>query len=164
MSFLERATTSVWLGLTIRWAQVAFGLRRRPIGKLNTLSETMVACPDGFPRDPIGIGMVAPTIAFHGTGDQRTRHLRSLYAGEIIWCQLFSEPGAGSDLASLATRAARHEKGWSITGQKVWTSMAHAAGWGLLLARTDLDVPKHRGLTCFLLDINTPGVGVRPLR
>ena len=121
-------------------------------------------CPDAFPRNPIGIGMVAPTIAFHGTGDQRTRHLRSLYAGEIIWCQLFSEPGAGSDLASLATRAEHLEEGWSITGQKVWTSMAHTAGWGLLLARTDPDVPKHRGLTCFLLDMNTPGVDVRPLR
>ena len=120
--------------------------------------------PDPFPGNPIGIGMVAPTIVFHGTEHQRAFHLRSLYAGEVIWCQLFSEPGAGSDLAGLATRAELVGNTWRLNGQKVWTSLAHMAGWGLLLARTDPAEPKHRGLTCFLLDLRTPGVEVRPLR
>jgi alkylation response protein AidB-like acyl-CoA dehydrogenase len=120
--------------------------------------------PDPFVGNPIGIGMVAPTIAFHGTQAQRDAHLRSLYTGEVVWCQLFSEPGAGSDLAGLATRAQYLNGGWQIDGQKVWTSLAHTAGWGLLLARTDPSVPKHRGLTCFLLNMKAPGVDVRPLR
>lgn len=120
--------------------------------------------PDPFPGNPIGIGMVAPTIAFHGTEIQRKEHLRSIYTGEMVWCQLFSEPGAGSDLAALATRAERVGDGWRVDGQKVWTSLAHVAQWGLLLARTDPTVPKHRGLTCFLVDLKTKGVEVRPLR
>jgi alkylation response protein AidB-like acyl-CoA dehydrogenase len=118
---------------------------------------------DPFPRNPIGIGMVAPTIARHGTPDQRA-HLRRIFTGEDVWCQLFSEPDAGSDLASLATRARRAVGGWSVSGQKVWTSLGHRAAYGLLLARTDPDVPKHRGLTAFLLDMHAPGVEVRPLR
>ena len=120
--------------------------------------------PDPFPGNPIGIGMVAPTIAFHGTELQRKEHLRSIYTGEMVWCQLFSEPGAGSDLAGLATRAQRVGESWRIDGQKVWTSLAHVAQWGLLLARTDPTVPKHRGLTCFLIELKTDGVDVRPLR
>ena len=111
----------------------------------------------------IGYGMVAPTIAVHGTPEQRHRYLRPLFTCEEIWCQLFSEPGAGSDVASLATRAVRDGDEWIVTGQKVWTTLAHLSKFGLLIARTDPDQPKHRGLTAFLLDMEAHGVDVRPL-
>ncbi len=121
-------------------------------------------CQDWRDRNVIGLGMAAPTISAHGSREQRARWLRRLFTGEEIWCQLFSEPGAGSDLAALATSARRDGDQWIVNGQKVWTTLGHVARWGLLLARTDPGVAKHSGLTFFCLDMHSPGVDVRPLR
>lgn len=112
----------------------------------------------------IGLGMVAPTILAHGSEVARNAYLAKMYRGDIIGCQLFSEPGAGSDLASLATKAERDGDEWVITGQKVWTSGAHYSDIGEIIARTDVNLPKHRGLTGFVVDMKAPGVEIRPLR
>jgi alkylation response protein AidB-like acyl-CoA dehydrogenase len=136
---------------------------------LQTVTDKAFAAAGAPANDPanqvIGLGMAAPTILAFGSAEQQERWLRPLWTGEEIWCQLFSEPGAGSDLASLATRAVRNESGdWIVNGQKVWTSLAHQARWAILVARTDPDVPKHQGLSYFVCDMTDPGVDVRPLR
>ena len=149
-------------GCTSRWAKAGLGLSPR---LQRTINETLI--PAGAPiaayRNVIGHGMGAPTLVTHGTDEQKERYLRPLFTGEEVWCQLFSEPGAGSDVAGLATKAVRDGDEWIVNGQKVWTTLAHLAKWGMLVARTDPDQPKHKGMTYFVVDMEAPGVEVRPL-
>jgi alkylation response protein AidB-like acyl-CoA dehydrogenase len=148
----------------VHFPKGAGGLGLAPAMQQHAVRRLAAAgAPSSARRNPIGFGMVAPTVAVHGTPAQQARYLRPLFTGEEVWCQLFSEPGAGSDVAGLATRAVRDGDEWVVDGQKVWTTLAHIASFGLLLARTDPDAPKHRGITCFLVDMHAPGVEVRPL-
>jgi len=115
------------------------------------------------PVNPIGIGWAGPTILHAGTAAQKERYLFPLLAGEELWCQLFSEPGAGSDLASLGTRAVRDGDTYVVNGQKIWTSLAHVSKFGILIARTNLDAPKHKGISYFICPMDLPGIEIRPI-
>jgi alkylation response protein AidB-like acyl-CoA dehydrogenase len=146
---------------------VGFGgldLPRTAQDRVNAKLAAAGAPVGGTRKNYIGMGMAAPTIAAFGTDEQKRKFLRPLFTGEQIYCQLFSEPGAGSDLAAVATRAVRDGDDWIVNGQKVWTSQAQHAHMAILVARTDPTVPKHIGLTYFLCDMTQPGVEVRPLR
>ncbi len=120
--------------------------------------------PNPMYRNPIGHGMTGPTVAVWGSEEQKARYLRPLFTGEEVWCQLFSEPGSGSDFAGLSSRGVRDGDEWIVNGQKVWTTLAHLSRWGLLVVRTDTEAVKHAGLTAFVVDMHGPGVEVRPLR
>jgi alkylation response protein AidB-like acyl-CoA dehydrogenase len=150
-------------------AWVHFPVGRGGLGLTPTHQQTVLrhlaraGAPNAAMRNVIGYGMVAPTLVVHGTDEQCERFLRPLFTGEEIWCQLFSEPGAGSDVAGLAMRAERDGDEWLVNGQKVWTTLAHVASYGLLIARTNPDVAKHKGITAFIVGMHDPGVDVRPL-
>lgn len=150
------------------WAGIAWP--RKYGGRGGTLAEARIFAREQARFDvdagafAVGIGMVGPTLIAHGTETQKQRYLPALLRGDEVWCQLFSEPGAGSDLAGLRTRAVRDGDEWVVEGQKVWSSGAHHSELGILLARTDPDAPKHKGITYFVLDMRSPGIEVRPLR
>ncbi len=153
--------------LGLAWVQFPEGfggLGLSPKLNRNVISAVSKAGgPIGGTKNPIGYGMCGPAVVVHGTDEQR-HLLRPLFTNEHIWCQLFSEPGAGSDVASLATRAVRDGDEWVLNGQKVWTTLAHISRYGLIIARTDPEVPKHAGLTAFIVDMEAPGVETKPLR
>jgi len=150
-----------WAGIT--WPKQFGGRGGRPIEQaiFNQEQARFGVSTGAF---MIAVGMVGPTIVAHGTAEQKERFLPPMLRGDDLWCQLFSEPDAGSDLAGLTTRAVDDGDEWVISGQKVWTSSADRAAWGILLARSDWDAPKHKGITYFLLDMATPGITIRPLR
>ena len=150
-----------WAGIT--WPKEYGGRGGRPIDQV-IFNQEQAGYGVSNGAFMISIGMAGPTILAHGDDAQRERFLAPMLRGDELWCQLFSEPGAGSDLANLATRAERDGDEWVVDGQKVWTSSPDRARWGMLLARTDSDVPKHRGISYFLLDMEAPGIEVRPLR
>jgi len=119
--------------------------------------------PNPVARNPIGHGMCGPTVAVWGSAEQKKRYLRPLFTGAEVWCQLFSEPGSGSDFAGLSAKGIKDGEEWVVNGQKVWTTLAHLSRWGLLIVRTDPEAVKHAGLTAFVVDMQAPGVEVRPL-
>jgi alkylation response protein AidB-like acyl-CoA dehydrogenase len=148
----------------VTWPQEYGGQGLGPIEQVICNQEIAKAGVPGI-LDAIGVGMLGPTIIAHGTDEQKARYLGPMLHGDEVWCQLFSEPAAGSDLAAVQTRARKLEDGgWQLSGQKVWTTNAQFASYGLLLARTDADVPKHKGMTMFLVPMDAPGVTVRGLR
>ena len=148
----------------VTWPKEYGGQGLGPIEQVTVNQELSQAGVPGI-LDVIGIGMLGPCLIAHGSEEQKSRHLGPMLHGDEVWCQLFSEPAAGSDLAAIQARARQGEDGtWTLNGQKVWTTNAQFAAWGLLLARTDADVPKHKGLTMFIVPMDAPGVTVRGLR
>jgi alkylation response protein AidB-like acyl-CoA dehydrogenase len=157
-SFLKKLATKGWL--TMAWPKEWGGMGASHMMQL-VFNEEIAR--EEAPATYLGSDRVGPTIMLYGTDEQKQRFLPPIVRAEAIWCQGFSEPGAGSDLASLQTRATHDGDDFVVNGSKVWTSFAHAADWMILLARTDQDAPKHKGISFFLLDMKTPGVTVRPL-
>ncbi len=145
-----------------RWPVGSGGLAL-PAARARIVTEELNRVRAPYSTNPVGIGLVGPVLLAHGTEDQK-KLLARIASHEDTWCELFSEPGAGSDLASLSTRAVRDGDEWVVTGQKVWSSLAHESRWGLLLARTDPNAEKHAGITAFIMDMSRPGVEIRPLR
>ncbi len=139
-----------------------WGLDADPIHQI-IIDDELAAAGVSRPSNTIGIGWAGPTILHGGTQAQKDRYLLPLLAGEEIWCQLFSEPGSGSDLASLSTRAVRDGDEWVVTGQKIWTSLAQFSKFGILIARTEPDAPKHEGISYFICPMDAPGVEIRPI-
>jgi alkylation response protein AidB-like acyl-CoA dehydrogenase len=150
-------------GWTAPHFPVEWGGRGCPAGAMRTVRAAFEECGALMPPGGLGVLMAAPTIASHGTQEQIDRFVPDVYNGSVAWCQLFSEPGSGSDLASLTTRAVRAGDCWVISGQKVWSSMAREADYGMLIARTDFDASKHAGISWFALPLDQPGVTIRPL-
>jgi len=176
-AFLEQHATIADDQFAFRGAQFDAGLAmvHFPVGHGGLDgSRGQQAIVDGILRDrgiryedlrinPIGIGMGAPTVLMYGDDELKAKHLRPIFTGEDIWCQMFSEPTHGSDVAGIPSRAVRDGDEWVVNGQKVWTTLAHRSNYGMLLTRTDPDVPKHKGLSYFVLDMHAPGVEIRPL-
>jgi alkylation response protein AidB-like acyl-CoA dehydrogenase len=157
----RRVAAAGWTAPHFRPEHGGRGLGMRAVA---TVRSTFAAHGALLPPGGLGLLMAAPTILVHGTPEQVARHVPPILDGQIAWCQLFSEPGAGSDLAGLTTRAERDGDGWIINGQKVWSSMARQCDYGMLLARTDLSVPKHAGISWLAFPLDQPGVTIRPLR
>jgi alkylation response protein AidB-like acyl-CoA dehydrogenase len=160
LAWHRRLFAGGWVG--VDWPRAYGGRGATPIERAIYAEEMIAAAaPPGV--NTIGLGMVGPAVMHHGTAAQRARWLPPILSGDEIWCQGFSEPGAGSDLASLSTRARPDGDGFRVSGQKVWTSNAHRSHHCILLARTDPDAPKHRGISCLLVDMQSPGITIRPL-
>jgi alkylation response protein AidB-like acyl-CoA dehydrogenase len=149
-----------WAGIS--WPK-QYGGRGATLIEQAIFSEEMVRAQASPPANILGLAMGGPVVIAHGTEEQKQRYLEPILSAQEIWCQGFSEPEAGSDLASLKTRAVKKNGEWIVTGQKVWTTFAHVAKWCMLVARTDADVPKHQGLTYFIMDMEQEGVEVKPL-
>lgn len=167
----ETPETEFWgaqydMGLAWAWHPEGFGglgLQRRHQTRINERLEAGGASIENRSRNLLGIAMGAGVLDAHATPEQKRKWLRPMFTAEEIWCQMFSEPGAGSDVAGLATRAVRDGDEWVVNGQKVWTTLAHIAKWGMVVTRTDPSAPKHNGMTYFIVDMESDGVDVRPL-
>ena len=153
-------------GLAWIWYPKGLGGLELPRGLQGVVENRMqeVGAPNPALHNPLGVGMGSHVLLAHGTEEQQRRWLRPMFSTEEIWCQMFSEPGAGSDVAALACKAVRDGDEWVINGQKAWTTLAHVSKWGMLVVRSDPDVPKHRGMSYFIIDMKGEGVEVRPLR
>ncbi len=160
MEFLKKLAARNWVAPA--WPEEYGGLGWSHINQMIFSEELAYAgAPDA--GRVFNVGMIGPTLIVHGSDEQKAKHLPPITRGEVVWCQGYSEPGAGSDLASLQTRAARDGDDYVINGQKIWTTGAHHADWCFLLARTDPAAPKHRGISFFLVDMKTPGITVNPI-